>query len=78
MHQRRHGFNIFIYCVCDTCSITADDMDAVTSIETKQRENRVDRAAVTAQSTSLRQRQLGATWANTDIYGRSEKSGLLL
>ena len=26
----------------------------------------------------LWQPQLGATWANIDIYGRSEKSGLLL
>ena len=42
------------------------------------RENRVYRAAVTAQSTNLWQPQLGATWANIDIYGRSEKSGLLL
>ena len=53
-------------------------MDVVTSVETEQRENRVCRAAVTAQSASLWQPHLGATWANIDIYGRSKKSGLLL
>ena len=43
----------------------------MTYIKTKQQESRVYRAGVTAQSTSLWQPQLGATWANIEINGRN-------